>query len=85
MQVLLFAYSNNAQGWVGPSNTGGGFWAEVAPVLYGAALVLCVAALIGWFAIIRPGRGRPPRGGPRRRVPRADATRRARTARAPNR
>ena len=57
MEFLLFAYSNNAQGWAGPPKPGGGTWAELLPVAYGAGLVICIAALIAWFAIMRPGRG----------------------------
>jgi hypothetical protein len=57
MEFLLVAYSNNAQGWAGPPEAGGGTWAQLAPVAYGAGLVICIAALIAWFAIVRPGRG----------------------------
>ena len=57
MHFLLFAYSNNAQGWAGPPKSGGDAWAELVPVAYGAGLVICIAALIAWFAIMRPGRG----------------------------
>jgi hypothetical protein len=57
MEFLLIAYSNNAQGWAGPPKAGGGTWAELLPVAYGAGLVICIAALIAWFAIMRPGRG----------------------------
>jgi hypothetical protein len=57
VEFLLVAYSNNAQGWTGPAEAGGGTWAELAPVAYGAGLVICVAVLIAWFAIMRPGRG----------------------------
>lgn len=57
MHFLLFAYSNNAQGWAGPPKSGGDAWAELLPVAYGAGLVICIAALIAWLAIMRPGRG----------------------------
>ncbi len=50
LQALPLAFGYNLDGYKPPSSAPAGAAGELAPVLYGAGLVICLGLLVLWFA-----------------------------------